>query len=381
MRIRYGTVENTGNMVLSRSVCYAMLAGLAVALLFQAYATPGAETWATAQFASAQGFHFSQLLASARISAGILREELHNTWLFLYVFLVVWMIVLAWSLLERHRLKLEVGRREVYWLGWMSLAVISVAVLYGVGTNGVMAGRYPKAVPVSDSLALAFVLSLPMFAWSRMQRRGRKIGEEDDEPVSEPRPHYSMLHLNDDDSFARARFQEPMMQQPEEGFALPNLLTPAPDARAIAAVDRLLESATLAVTRQPEAMAEPVAIAVSIEAATPAASSTSISPTMAASSTLAPVTEDFRDNLALMNTAWGRIERAGQEIDHWFEEQRRQVIARLETHPGARGKALTSMPENFLNEKLTAVDADWMAIRRSALEIARWFGDVPAAGA
>jgi hypothetical protein len=412
MRIRYGVVENTGNVVLSRSLCYAMLAGLAVALLFQASAIPGAAPWEASQFAmaSAQGFHFSQLLASARISAGILREELHNTWLFLYVFLVVWMIVLVWSLFERNRLKLGVSRREVYWLGWMSTAITSVAVLYGVGTNGLMAVRYPIAVPVSDGVALAFVLSLPIFAWSRMQQRSVEAVTEEDELVAEPRAALSMLHLNDEQLFtrARARFQEPLMepilQQPQEGFALPNLLTAAPNAKAMAAVDRLLESAVTAtrqleivaepitmsitermpevitppVARRPEIVVEPVTASVSLE---PSAPSASIAPVATASATVAPLTEDFRENLGLMNSAWGRIENAGKEIDHWFEEQRRQVIARLETHPGARGQSLTSTPENFLNEKLSAVDADWLVIRHSALEIARWFGDVPAAGA
>lgn len=385
MRVRYGAVENTGSMVLSRSVCYALLAGLAVALLIQAYATPGAGTWSAAQFTqtSAQGFHFSQLLVSARISAGILREELHNTWLFLYVFLVVWMIVLAWSLLERRRLQLGVGRREVYWLGWMTLAIGSVAVLYGAGTNGMMAIRYPKMVPVSDGVALAFVLSLPVFAWSRMQRRG----EEEHEPVSESRPLPSMLHLNDDDSSApaRARFQEPMMQQPEEGIALPNFLTPAPNAHAVAAVDRLLEAAAMPAP-QLETAAEPVAMAIPADAPVVAPSTTAISPSTAAapvsaSVSLAPLTDDFRENLKLMNSAWGRIENAGQEIDKWFDEQRRQVIARLEMHPRARtSEAPAPLQENFLNDKLTAVDADWAAIRRSALEISRWFGDVPPAG-
>jgi hypothetical protein len=398
-------VENTGNVVLSRSVCYAMLAGLAVALLVQAYAAPGADAWSSAQFAqvSAQGFHFSQLLASARISAGILREQLHNTWLFLYVFLVVWLIVLAWSVMERHRLKLGIGRREVYWMLWMSLSVVSAAVVYGVGTNGIMARRYPKAVPVSDVLALGFVLALPIFAWSRMQRR-RAEKREDHEFSREPGPVFTTLGLNGHDSFdqPRAPFQEIMIQAPQEGPAVPNLLTPTPDARAIAAMDKLLENTVLTVTRAPETVAEPQPVAdemirsvtVMTAAAAPAIAAEPViaagavaatkpaikAAPAAAAVSIAPLTEDFRENLKTLNAAWGRIESAGEAIDRWFDEQRRQVIAHLETHPAVRPfEAPAPLSENFLNERLTAVDADWAAIRRSALEITRWFGDAPAA--
>jgi hypothetical protein len=383
MRIRYGAVENPGNVFLSRSLCYAMLAGLAIALLVQTYAAPGAESW-SAQLAQVSapglqtsGFHLSQLLASARISAGILREELHNTWLFLYVFLVVLVIVLAWSILERRRLKLGIGRREVYWLGGMSLSVIAAAVMYGAGTNGMMARSYPAAVPISDALALGFVLALPVFAWSRMQRR-KEAGDEE-ESYFEPRPLFTTLHLNfrDEDMAvpARARFQESMMRQPEQGMALPNSLLFAPDPKAVAAIDRLLETTVLTVVSPSEIeLAEEVPAVQPLLVAQPAAISTAT-----ASVAVAPLTEDFRENLAVMNTAWNRIESAGSEIDQWFDEQRRQALSRLETYPGARRLEARSLPENFLNEKLSAVDADWAAIRRSALEIARWFGDVPPA--
>jgi hypothetical protein len=86
----------------------------------------------------------------------------------------------------------------------------------------------------------------------------------------------------------------------------------------------------------------------------------------------------LREQLQLLNEAWDRIERSAQEIDQWFDEQRREAIARVERHPGVSpsdGRA--EAQQDFLNEKLAAVDADWAAIRRSALEISRWFGDAP----
>jgi hypothetical protein len=367
-------VEHTsGNIVLSRSLCYAMLAVLAVVLLVMANGAPGVDFWTSASFAhagfSTQGFHFSQLLVSIRTSAELLRERLHDTWLFLYVFLGGWSIVLIWGLLERRRLKLRVGRREVLWMGWMSLSVVSIAILYGMGTNGVVARRYPKVVPVSDALALGFVLALPVFAWSRLQRRAAEREAQEPIPIPVPRRPHSTLHLNDDDVIVepRARFQElyqGRLVPPQEGIALTSSHPPVPDAGAVIAIDRLIETATYSAASQTEAAPaqEPVA------AAAPAA------PVAAAISS----TQTFRENLQALNESWARIERTGMEIGEWLEQQRAEVMARLEKHPGLR-KSDAYVSKDFLNEKLAVVDGEWEAIRRAALEITRWFGDAPEA--
>ncbi len=372
-------MENSENLVLSRSVCYALLGALAIALLILANGAPGGHIWFSSQLEQgsfgSQGFHFSQLLVSVRVSAELLRERLHNTWLFLYVFLGVWGIVLTWGLLERRRLKLRVGRREVYWMGWMSLSVISTAMLYGIGTNGLLARRYPRAVPVSDALAIGFVLALPVFAWNRLQRR--RDEDEDGEEVG-PRRAYSTLRLNEDDGYLRPRprFQDRLMQPAQEGFALQSFQTTA-DAGTIAGTDRLIETAQFPTATQLEPLREP-----------PSAPSPSTAPFELAASTApaasaAPVLsspENFREHLRTLNESWARIERTGKEIEHWFDQQRLEVISRLERHPGVRGTTAPAPPSTeFLNEKLAAVDAEWAAIRRAALEISRWFGDAPAA--
>jgi hypothetical protein len=361
-------VENSGSIVLSRSVCYAMLAALAIGLLILANAAPG-DSWTAAKYAQgsfgSQGFHLSQVLTSAGNSAKRLRDQLHNTWLFIYVFLGVWFIVLTWGLFERRRLKLGVGRREVYWMGWMSLSVITTACLYGIGTNGIVARRYPKAVPISDALAIGFVLALPVFAWSRLQRRREEDREAEELLPAAPTSH-AMLGLNAEDSIAppRARFQEPGMRHPEEGIALQSLRTPLPDTGKVTVMDRSAET-TVPVINQLQAVPAPLPEPIREAAPTaPVVSST----------------EGFREHLRTLNEAWGRIERSGQEIEQWFDEQRSRVISRLEMHPGARApEPPPQISKDFLNEKLAQVDADWTTIRRSALEISRWFGDAPAA--
>lgn len=380
VRVRYGAVGNSENLVLSRSVCYALLGALAIALLFLANGAPGGHIWSFAQLEQgsfgSQGFHFAQLLTSVRVSAELLREQLHNTWLFLYVFLGVWGIVLTWGLLERRRLKLRVGRREVYWMGWMSLSVISTALLYGLGTNGLLARRYPRAVPVSDALAIGFVLALPVFAWNRLQRRR---DEDDDAEEIAPRRAYSTLRLNEDDRSLRPRasFQDHLRRPVQEEFTLQSFQTSPADAGSIAAIDRLTETAPSPTLSQFASSRElPVAPSVSaapFELAAPTSPAASAAPA-------APSAENFREYLRVLNESWERIERTGKEIEHWFDQQRLEVLSRLEKHPGVRGAAAPAPPStDFLNEKLAAVDAEWAAIRRAALEISRWFGDVPPA--
>lgn len=69
-------------------------------------------------------------------------------------------------------------------MGWISLSVFSAAVLYGLGTNGLLVRRFPKAVPLSDMLAMGFMLALPAVAWSRLyrQQEGGATGVATNEP-------------------------------------------------------------------------------------------------------------------------------------------------------------------------------------------------------
>lgn len=386
MRVRFGAVEDTENIILSRSVCYAMLAALVIGLFILANATPSPHSWLPSPSeqgpVATQGSLFDQIVASVRVSTELLRDRLHNTWLFLFVFLGGWAIVLTWGLLERRRLKLGVGRREVYWMGWMSLSVITTAILYGIGTNGILARRYPKVVPVSDVLALGFVLALPVFAWNRLQRRRLATGEADQlTPVT--RRLYSTLGLDDDEGRVRPRsiFQEQWLQPTQEGIPLQSFQMPTPDAGTIAAMDRLMESTVLAVRSQSQMVSgpSPELPALAAPAAEAAPSSLETAPG-SLDSAPASSPESFREHLRTLNEAWERIERTGREIEQWFDQQRLEVVARLEKHPGVRQPgAPAPLSRDFLNEKLAAVDTEWAAIRRATLEISRWFGDAPAA--
>ena len=84
----------------------------------------------------------------------------------------------------------------------ISLAVFSAAVLYGLGTNGLFPQRLPQLVTASDIAALAFMLGLPLVAWSRLHRRQQEVQEDSSESLL-PRRNSGFLGLDDDESNAR----------------------------------------------------------------------------------------------------------------------------------------------------------------------------------
>lgn len=87
-------------------------------------------------------------------------------------------------------------------------------------------------------------------------------------------------------------------------------------------------------------------------------------------------TSRFRENLSVLNSSWDSIEKAGKDLERWFDLQRQAAVAHLAMPPAARAEQ-NGTPESFPHETLAAVDADWARIRQAALEIARWFGDLP----
>jgi hypothetical protein len=352
---------------MSRLVCYAVLAVLAVVLLILVDPASAPHGWAAMQSSQgsveSHGFDASQVVNSASTSIWMLRGRMHNTWLFLYVFLAVWAIVLAWGLIERSRLKLEVGRQEVYWMGWMSLSVISTAILYGIGTNGIMVRRYPRAVPISDVLAIGFVLALPVFAWGRLHRR-REEELDGEEPVTMHHRRFTTLQLDRIDSLAPpVHPQRDAMQETQMEVLTHPFNRDAPRALTMVTMDGVIEPGAASDSNQPSQVQDRLPESMNAPGADSSRSASA-----------------FREHLGTLNESWARIEQTGQEIERWFDRQRQQVIAHLEKHPGAReSETPAQLSKDFLNVRLAAVDAEWASIRKAALEISRWFGDAPAA--
>ncbi len=316
----------------------------------------------------------------AREAVSVFRVRMHTTWLFFGVFAAVWVACLLWMQVMRSLRHLTFNRQEAIWMAWMSLAVFSAAVLYGLGTNGIFPQRLPQLVAASDIAALAFILALPFIAWSRLHRRQQEILDDSGESTL-PRRSAGFLGLDDDES--NARLAEHFFLSEVRPEVRPVDLLPAvqlfherPAEHARAAADRLIESAELPVIAEvseplPEVAVAPVPVAM------PLVSSATDKP-----ATKDPATkgiDGFRRHLSSMNSSWQNIESIRGEIDDWFEQRRQQAIAHLDTHPGMRSSNLAqNIFQDFPNDKLSAVDAEWAEIRRAALEISRWFGDLPA---
>ena len=366
----------------SLAACYAFLASLAALLLL--YARLELQTsppdWSNLiggllhPSGSINSVRGAQLLAGARSALIALRDRMHTTWLFLAVFAAVWLGCLLWMQLERHRRGIDFSRREGWWIFGFTCLVFAIAVLYGQGTNSILAQRFPGMIPVSDTVAIAFVLALPLAAWSWLDRL-----QEDQEAYEfgyESPAGRSPGFLGLEDDVTNARLVESLSRlEVKPVDLLPAVQAFHPDAASEhteAATTRLIEAA-----ETPAAASVPESVPSSITASTePAVAPVS---TSAASSAGGAGIEGFRHHLAAMNQSWQRIEAIRSEIDEWFELRRREAHSRLEFHPGMRTSALEkSLLQNFPNDKLAAVDAEWAEIRNAALEINRWFSEVPA---
>lgn len=89
----------------------------------------------------------------------------------------------------------------------------------------------------------------------------------------------------------------------------------------------------------------------------------------------------FRHDLSSLNRSWQHIEEMRGEIDDWFEQRRQQAIAHIATPPGMRNSGLArSLVQDFPDEKVVAIEAEWAEIRSIALEISRSVGEVPPSG-
>ena len=86
----------------------------------------------------------------------------------------------------------------------------------------------------------------------------------------------------------------------------------------------------------------------------------------------------FQNDLSILCRSWQRIEAMQGEIDDWFEQRRQLAVAHIATPPGRRNSGLVgNLVQDFPDEKVTAIEAEWAEIRSVALDISRSVGDLP----
>lgn len=86
----------------------------------------------------------------------------------------------------------------------------------------------------------------------------------------------------------------------------------------------------------------------------------------------------FQNDLSILCRSWQRIEAMQGEIDDWFEQRRQLAVAHIATPPGRRNSGLVrNLVQDFPDEKVAAIEAEWAEIRSVALDISRSVGDLP----
>ncbi|HYK38138.1 hypothetical protein [Alloacidobacterium sp.] len=79
----------------------------------------------------------------------------------------------------------------------------------------------------------------------------------------------------------------------------------------------------------------------------------------------------FRDQLYALNASWQRIESTGKEVEDWFQQQQKMVLAHLE-RPARSHDPHMDLSRDFLEQRMGRVDGEWAAIQRTVREIYHW---------
>jgi hypothetical protein len=299
---------------------------------------------------------------------GAIRGQMHNTWLFMGAFGALGFASLLWVMAEKWQHGTKWNQRDIVRLAGFEAALALAAILYGLGTNGVLARRFAKSVTVTDVLSIGVAVAVPLILWSQWRRRelqASKISDEDAAPASKSDSSHSILGLEEYSS-ARLISRLPKPTKIIEAH-------PVYEPRAVDQPARWLEQALPRQQSTPTekpfanevAMLETTSNIVNIDAE-PA------TPEPAAQERAANPTTTFREQLAALNASWQRIEEAGKEVEDWFLGQQKRVLAHLERRTGQIQDAHIDFSHDFIEQKIQRVDAEWSLIHRAVREMSHW---------
>gem|GEM_PF-4909304 len=119
-----------------------------------------------------------------------LRDELHNTWIFVAVFASLGIAGFLWVLIEHWRQQMAWTWQAALRMAYLEGMLFACTLLYGLGTNGVIARKAPSSVTISDVLGIAVVLALPFVVWKQWRvednHRSSSIFGLESRPTAEP---------------------------------------------------------------------------------------------------------------------------------------------------------------------------------------------------
>ncbi len=354
-----------------------------------------------------------------------LRMQLHTSWLFAGLFGALGLAGLMWVMAEKWQQGSEWNRHDAIWMAGFEGSLLCGAVLYRIGTNGVLARKFAISGGIADVLGLGLALAVPVVLWLQWQRPNQKASEQDEDDDSVPSAHFSRTILGLQDyspaspinrvskseesiaAVAPAAVQPPINQPAEwlqRSFHKQNEPAKEQTRSETTAMENMniLNLDAQPVTTQPETARVPLRTTQAVTPQTPAverlmhqtysappvaaqpiapqpvSAQPVMSPTMPQEAP-APTQEratipaaTFREQLFALNASWQRIEATGKEVEDWFQRQQKLVMAHLE-RPAAKSRdSHVELSRDFLEQRMDKVDAEWAAIHQTVREIHRW---------
>jgi hypothetical protein len=360
--------------------------------------------------------------------AGELRLQMHTTGLYAGVFATLGLAGLLWVMAEKWQTDSEWDNQDAVWMISFEALLALSAIIYKMGANSTVIRKFAMAGAMADVFGIGVALSVPAILWFHWHKPGPKKKRQDDEdsissfdfsrtilglqdysPPPSPAPPPALLPPEAKPPTAVATSAlvlppvdlpaapiEKMVQEQSEK----NEEQPSNEAIVMENMNNILsiiDSQPTASTQQP-AQTQPEATPATSQpfAAQPASvaepvMSQSYTPQPAAPQPMAaqppayqPMTSQppaperpgvpattFRDQLFALNNSWQRIESTGKEMEDWFQNQQKRVMAHLE-RPIAKGRDNVDFSRDFLEQRMERIDAEWATIHQTVRNLYRW---------
>jgi len=359
--------------------------------------------------------------------AGELRLQMHTTSLYAGVFATLGIAGLLWVMAEKWQTDSDWNNQDVIWMASFEALLALSAIIYRMGAQSTVTRKFAMAGAMADAFGIGVVLSVPAILWFHWHKPVLKKKKRiDEDSISSFHVSRTILGLQDY-SPPPSPPPSPVLLPPESkppiavatsALVLPAVNQPAapiektvqeqiekkeeqPSNEAIVMenMNNILSiiDSQPASTQQP-AQTQPEATTVASQPFTvpPAAPaepvmSQSYTPQPAAQQPMAaqspayqPMTTQppaperpgvptstFRDQLFSLNNSWQRIESTGKEMEDWFQNQHKRMMAHLE-RPIAKGRDNVDFSRDFLEQRMERIDAEWAAIHQTVRNLYRW---------
>jgi hypothetical protein len=358
--------------------------------------------------------------------AGELRLQMHTTSLYAGVFATLGIAGLLWVMAEKWQTDSDWNNQDVIWMASFEALLALSAIIYRMGAQSTVTRKFAMAGAMADAFGIGVVLSVPAILWFHWHKPVPKkkkridedsissfhvsrtiLGLQDYSPPPSPPPPPVLLPPESKPTIAVATsaLVLPAVNQP----AAPIEKTvqeqiekkeeqPSNEAIVMENMNNILSiiDSQPASTQPAQTQPEPTPVASQPFTVPPSAPvepvmSQSFTPQPAAPQPMAtqspayqPMTAqppasdrpgtpstNFRDQLFALNNSWQRIESTGKEVEDWFQNQQKRVMAHME-RPIAKGRDHVDFSRDFLEQRMERIDAEWATIHQTVRNLYRW---------